>query len=259
MPNESSDKFSKPQWRKNKRDGAAIEIHSGFRLVATVPHPDRHEPNEENDANADLIAASQNLLEALSIAKCRLEQATIKLQYSKDSVSQSLAGFIRADLVRVRSAINQATGGRAESRRSEFAEEMPMELPAEAHDNEPEALLHAKLLATNRERELNRVKWLLTQIVQDLPINRDWLNPDIEKEARFYTQNIGIGTRVVMPEPNATDSYSIGGFVGTVADILGNGNLIVEDADAVFHEIEAARIVELAASEEAEQSTGVKL
>ena len=32
--------------------------------------------------------------------------------------------------------------------------------------------------------ELGRVKWLLGQIIQSLPMRRDWLDPDIEREAR---------------------------------------------------------------------------
>ncbi len=38
--------------------------------------------------------------------------------------------------------------------------------------------------AKQLEIELNRAKWLLSQIIQDLPEKRDWLNPDIEKESR---------------------------------------------------------------------------
>jgi hypothetical protein len=242
MPNDySSDKFSKPLWRKSKRDGEAIEIHSGFQLVATVPHPDRHEPNEERDANADLICAAQRLLYALSIAKCRLEQSTVRLELSKDSVSKSLAGFIRADLVGVRSALNLATGGRAESRNpgcSGFTEDHAIE---------------------ESERENARLREENDRFRNGLEHIRGSCPGRPAEVANVVLMNIGIGTRVVMPEPHETDSYSIGGFVGTVIDSLENGNLIVEDADAVFHEIEAARIVELAASEETEQSTGVRI
>lgn len=43
------------------------------------------------------------------------------------------------------------------------------------------------------------------------------------------------------PEPNETDIYNFE-FQGTVADILDNGNVIVEDQDSNFFEIEADRL-----------------
>jgi hypothetical protein len=39
------------------------------------------------------------------------------------------------------------------------------------------------------EPRVHRLTWLLGQIIQDLPERRDWLNPDIEKEARSYLPN----------------------------------------------------------------------
>ncbi len=43
------------------------------------------------------------------------------------------------------------------------------------------------------------------------------------------------------PEPNETDIYHFE-FQGTVADILDNGNVIVEDQESNFFEIEADRL-----------------
>lgn len=43
------------------------------------------------------------------------------------------------------------------------------------------------------------------------------------------------------PEPNETDIYNFE-FQGTVADILNNGNVIVEDQESNFFEIEANRL-----------------
>jgi len=40
-------------------------VYCGARRIASVPHPDRLEPSPENDANARLIAAAPELLEAL--------------------------------------------------------------------------------------------------------------------------------------------------------------------------------------------------
>ena len=39
------------------------------------------------------------------------------------------------------------------------------------------------------ERENNRMRWLFRQILLDLPKNRDWLNPDYEREMREWTKN----------------------------------------------------------------------
>jgi len=36
------------------------------------------------------------------------------------------------------------------------------------------------------EQEEKRMKWLFAQLLDDLPIKRDWLNPDYEKEMKFY-------------------------------------------------------------------------
>lgn len=38
----------------------------------------------------------------------------------------------------------------------------------------------------NLDTESERMRWLLRQIVSDLPIRRDWLDPSIEREARQY-------------------------------------------------------------------------
>jgi hypothetical protein len=40
--------------------------------------------------------------------------------------------------------------------------------------------------STLLDLKVQRLTWLLGQIIQDLPDKRDWLNPDIEKEARTY-------------------------------------------------------------------------
>ena len=37
--------------------------------------------------------------------------------------------------------------------------------------------------AENVTKENEQLKWLLGQIIQDLPQNNDWLNPDLEREA----------------------------------------------------------------------------
>jgi hypothetical protein len=42
------------------------------------------------------------------------------------------------------------------------------------------------------ELKLHRVTWLLGQIIADLPANRDWLNPEIEREARTFLPNTKI-------------------------------------------------------------------
>lgn len=39
------------------------------------------------------------------------------------------------------------------------------------------------------EEELARATWLLDQMVKQLPADRDWLSPDIEREARQITEN----------------------------------------------------------------------
>ena len=50
---------------------------------------------------------------------------------------------------------------------------------------------------------------------------------------------------VLMPEPNESDAWTYGGFCAVVADIRENGNLIVEDADSDFWEIEAERVTKV--------------
>lgn len=46
---------------------------------------------------------------------------------------------------------------------------------------------------------------------------------------------------VQVPEPNETDIHR-NEFTGTVADIMDNGNVIVEDNESDFFEIEANRL-----------------
>lgn len=48
-------------------------------------------------------------------------------------------------------------------------------------------------------------------------------------------------SEVLVPEPNDSDIHNHS-FVGSVADILDNGNIIVEDQDSDFFEIEANRL-----------------
>lgn len=38
--------------------------------------------------------------------------------------------------------------------------------------------------AKGLESRLRRAQWLIGQVVDDLPRNRDWLNPDYEREMR---------------------------------------------------------------------------
>ena len=54
-------------------------------------------------------------------------------------------------------------------------------------------------------------------------------------------KEINHGDEVLMPEPNGTDIHNHD-FVGYVNDILDNGNIIVEDGDSDFFEIEANRV-----------------
>lgn len=49
-----------------------------------------------------------------------------------------------------------------------------------------EQLDKAALKLLKLEREDNRKKWLLNRILDSLPIKRDWLDPDYEKEMKFY-------------------------------------------------------------------------
>ena len=48
-------------------------------------------------------------------------------------------------------------------------------------------------------------------------------------------------SRVQVPEPNDTDIHHHE-FVGGVVDILDNGNVVVEDSESDFFEIEAERL-----------------
>jgi hypothetical protein len=57
--------YTKFPWGIKRINGQAIAIHSGFRRIATIPHPDRIEQNADNEANARLIAAAPELLAAL--------------------------------------------------------------------------------------------------------------------------------------------------------------------------------------------------
>lgn len=55
--------------------------------------------------------------------------------------------------------------------------------------NFPNHVAQSNLLDANRlNRELtaklNSAMYVLSQIITDLPIQRDWLNPDVEREAR---------------------------------------------------------------------------
>lgn len=50
---------------------------------------------------------------------------------------------------------------------------------------------------------------------------------------------------VLMPEPNESDAWTYGGFYAVVADIRENGNLIVEDQDSDFFEIEPERAIKI--------------
>lgn len=54
-----------------------------------------------------------------------------------------------------------------------------------------------------------------------------------------------IGETVEMPHPNADDIWICGGFYAKVRDILDNGNLIVEDQDSDFFEIEPERAIKV--------------
>lgn len=47
---------------------------------------------------------------------------------------------------------------------------------------------------------------------------------------------------VIVPDPNESDVH-YHSFVGIVVDLLDNGNVIVEDQDSDFFEIEANKLV----------------
>lgn len=53
---------------------------------------------------------------------------------------------------------------------------------------------------------------------------------------------IKIGDTIVMPTPNKKDAWSHGNFLAVVNDILKNGNLIVEDQESDFWEVEPDRV-----------------
>jgi hypothetical protein len=62
-------------------------------------------------------------------------------------------------------------------------------------------------------------------------------------------KTITVGMSVMMPEPNETDIYTIGDWIGNVEDIFDNGNLIIEEMDSDiedmgsdFFEIEPNRV-----------------
>lgn len=59
----------------------------------------------------------------------------------------------------------------------------------------------------------------------------------IDKNGNKITET----SRVLTPIPNETDVHTHQ-FVGSVADILENGNVIVEDQDSDFFEIESERL-----------------
>lgn len=65
---------------------------------------------------------------------------------------------------------------------------MQMELDASCNAEELRQYRHAnQFLIVNQgayERENARLKWLIRQVTTDLPVNRDWLNPDYEREMR---------------------------------------------------------------------------
>lgn len=50
-----------------------------------------------------------------------------------------------------------------------------------------------------------------------------------------------VGMEVLVPEPNETDIH-VCEFTGVIADLLDNGNAIVEDQDIDFFEVESNRL-----------------
>lgn len=50
-----------------------------------------------------------------------------------------------------------------------------------------------------------------------------------------------VGMEVLVPEPNETDIHLFS-FTGVIADLLDNGNAIIEDQDIDFFEIESNRL-----------------
>ena len=61
-------------WGIIRRAGEAIAIYSGARRIATVPHPDRTEPNAENEANAQLIQSAPDLFDLVALALPYVEE-----------------------------------------------------------------------------------------------------------------------------------------------------------------------------------------
>ena len=94
--------YTKEPWMVHSTASEALAIYAGFRRVATVPHSDR-EGTAEDEANAKLIAAAPELLEALTDCKGVL-----------DSFEQQLNGksiAVTEVLTKARAAIAKATEG----------------------------------------------------------------------------------------------------------------------------------------------------
>jgi hypothetical protein len=51
-----------------------------------------------------------------------------------------------------------------------------------------------------------------------------------------------VGDTVVMPEPNENDPWVIGGFLGTIIDILDSGAAIVEDQGSDCWSVQLSRL-----------------
>jgi hypothetical protein len=43
---------------------------------------------------------------------------------------------------------------------------------------------YKELMSIERSKDFDRSLWLLKAIINDLPQNRDWLNPDVEADAK---------------------------------------------------------------------------
>jgi hypothetical protein len=65
------DETTPGEWETRLSGAAGNErtVYAGARRIATVPHPDRVEPCEENDANARLLAAAPRLARELVEAR----------------------------------------------------------------------------------------------------------------------------------------------------------------------------------------------
>ena len=65
---------------------------------------------------------------------------------------------------------------------------LQLDLDASCNAEELRQYRHAnQFLIVNQgayERDNARLKWLIRQVTTDLPVNRDWLNPDYEREMR---------------------------------------------------------------------------